>query len=235
MTDTAPTPPRRPLPILLCLLMVLVYPFVSVPVQAMGKSLAPSLGVIGSRVFTEGVIWLYAAVVLAIALLWEGRSLASIGLRRPRWSTLGFGIGGGVALAFIPGLVGVIIYGVPHQPQHADAQAAALTGGSVIYAAFLAIRAGVIEEILFRGIAIEQITTLTGARWLAAIVTMVVFTVIHRLHFDWIQLIPIFFSAALLTGLYLWRRDLVANIIAHIMVDAAGLMTLAAHMHGVGH
>ena len=88
------------------------------------------------------------------------------------------------------------------------------------------------EEILFRGIAIEQLTALTGNRWLAAIVTMVVFTLVHALHFDWVQLIPIFGAAVVLTGLYLWRRDLMANIIAHILVDAAGLMTLAAQMHG---
>jgi membrane protease YdiL (CAAX protease family) len=234
LTTTVPTPPRY-LPILLCLALVLAYPFFSVPVQAIGVRLAPSLGVVESRIVTEGAIWLYMLVVLAIALLWEGRSLGSIGLRRPGWSTLGFALGGALALAFIPGLVGVVIYRLLHLPQHADAQAAALTGGSVIYALFLAIRAGVVEEILFRGIAIEQLTALTGNRWLAAIVTMVVFTLVHALHFDWIQLIPIFCAAAVLTGLYLWRRDLVANIIAHILVDAAGLMTLAAHMHGAHH
>jgi len=98
--------------------------------------------------------------------------------------------------------------------------------GSVIYALCLAVRAGVIEEIFFRGLAIEQLTILTGYRWLSALLATVLFVVIHALHFDWIQLIPIGAVAVVLTGLYLWRRDLWANIIAHIAVDGAGLLSL---------
>jgi len=51
--------------------------------------------------------------------------------------------------------------------------------------------------------------------------------VIHALHFDWIQLVPIAAVSVVLVGLYLWRRDLWANIMAHIMVDGVGLVTLA--------
>ena len=41
--------------------------------------------------------------------------------------------------------------------------------------------------------------------------------------------------AVVLTGLYLWRHDLWANIIAHIAVDGAGLITLALQTHKPAH
>jgi membrane protease YdiL (CAAX protease family) len=62
-----------------------------------------------------------------------------------------------------------------------------------------------------------------------------VFTLMHALHFDWVQLIPIGLVAIILAVLYLWRHDLWANIIAHIAVDAAGLVTLALHAHKAAH
>ena len=130
---------------------------------------------------------------------------------------------------------GYVVYDLLHQPQNADAQAAAIVGGSVVYALCLSVRAGVVEEILFRGLAIEQLTTLTGRRWLAAIIATVVFVVIHALRFDWVQLVPIAAVSIVLTGLYLWRRDLWANIIAHVVVDAAGLVTLALQTPTLAH
>jgi len=216
-------------PILICLGLILVYPLFSVSVQGSIHNLAPKLGAIAARVITEGLIWLYAAIVLAIALFWEGRTLASIGLRRLSFASVGFAIVGAGALA------GYLVYGLLHQPQHSDAQAAPLVNGSVVYALCLAVRAGVIEEIFFRGLAIEQLTVLTGSRWVSAFLATAVFVVIHALHFDWIQLVPIAAVSVVLVGLYLWRRDLWANILAHIMVDGVGLVTLALQAHQPAH
>ncbi len=226
--------PRRA-PILLSLVLILIYPLFSVPVQGSIHLLVPKLGEVFARVATEGAIWLYAVIVLGIALFWEGRTLASIGLRRPRWSSLGFGVLGVAAMMGAGALGSYVVYGLLHQPQHADAQAAAIVGGSVVYAVCLALRAGVIEELFFRGLAIEQLTVLTGSRWLAAIIPTTAFVLLHALRFDWVQLVPIAAVGIVLTGLYLWRRDLWANIVAHFLIDAAGLVTLALHAHDGTH
>ena len=233
-TASAPTRSSR-WPIFLCLGLILIYPFYSVPVQRAAAHLAPQLGMIGARVLTEGAIWLYLAVVLAIAILWERRPLGGIGLRRPTLATLLFGLGGAVAL-YVAGQVGaLVVYGLLHQAAHADTQAATMVGGSVVYAVLLAVRAGVIEETLFRGLAIEQLTTLTGNRLLAAGIAMVVFVLVHMLRFDLAQLVPIATVSVVLTALYLWRRDLVANIIAHALLDGVGLVTLALQTHASAH
>lgn len=145
--------------IITCLTLILAYPFYAVPVQGYYSQLVPALGGIGARVLTEGAIWTYAIVVVAIALCGEQRTLASIGLRRPTWGTLAVGLGGATAM-FVAGQgAGYLTYTVFRAPAHSDAQAAAIVGGSVVYAACLAIRAGIIEETLFRGLAIEQLTT----------------------------------------------------------------------------
>ena len=227
--------PVRRGPVLICIGLILVFPLFSVPVQGSIHNLVPKIGEIDARVVTEAAIWLYAAIVLATALFWEGRTLASIGLRELTFASLGFAIGGAAAMVGAGALAAYVVYGLLHQPQHADAQAAALVNGSVIYAMCLAVRAGVIEEIFYRGLAIEQLTILTGYRWLSAFLATVLFVVIHALHFDWIQLIPIGAVAIVLTGLYLWRRDLWANIIAHIVVDGTGLVALALETHKSAH
>jgi membrane protease YdiL (CAAX protease family) len=222
-------------PILVCLGLMLVYPLFSVPVQASVHNLVTRIGEIDARVVTEGAIWLYAAIVLAIALFWENRTLASIGLRRFSFPSLWFAIAGAATMVGAGALSAYLVYGLLHQAQHSDAQAAALVNGSVVYALCIAVRAGVIEEIFFRGLAIEQLTSLTGSRWLSALLATGVFVVIHALHFDWIQLIPIAAVSIVLAGLYLWRRDLWANILAHIIVDGAGLVTLALHTRKPAH
>ena len=60
---------------------------------------------------------------------------------------------------------------------------------------------------------------------------MIAFVLFHALRFNWIQLVPIAAVAVVLTGLYLWRHDLWANMIAHVVVDATGLVTLALRAH----
>jgi uncharacterized protein len=222
-------------PILLCLGLILVYPLFAVPVQASIHSLIPRFGEIEARIVAEGAIWLYAAIVLASALFWERRTLASIGLRKPTLASLGFGIGGALAMLGAGALAGYVVYDLLNQPAHANAQAAALVGGSVIYALCLSVRGGVIEELFYRGLGIEQLTVFTGRRWLSAIVTTLVFVGMHALHFDWIQLVPIAAVAAVLAALYLWRHDLWANILAHIAVDASGLVSLVLQTHKLAH
>ncbi|MEO8922620.1 MAG: CPBP family intramembrane glutamic endopeptidase [Caldimonas sp.] len=227
MTPIAPTTVASRTPLFISLGMVLLYAFFAVLIQGRVQPLELRFGPTAARALTEGAIWLYAALALAIVVCWQRRPLASLGLRGPTLATIGLGMGGAVAIFAAGQSGGFVVYSLLHQPMHADAQAALLVGGSVAYAICLAVRAGVIEEVLFRGIAIEQLTTLIGHRVLAAVVATLAFILVHALRFDWVQLVPIAAVSVVLTGLYLWRHDLLANIIAHVVLDGAGLVTLA--------
>jgi membrane protease YdiL (CAAX protease family) len=94
---------------------------------------------------------------------------------------------------------------------------------------FLAVRGGVVEEILYRGLAIEQLAALTGRRLLAALIATSVFVAVHLVHFDLRQLIPIATVSFGLAGIYLWKHNLWINIIAHGLIDALALGAVAAH------
>ncbi|HXI85975.1 MAG TPA: CPBP family intramembrane glutamic endopeptidase [Parvularculaceae bacterium] len=219
----------RRLPILVCLGLMLVYPVFSTHVQGSTVTLAPRFGEINARLITEGAIWLYGAIVLGVALLWERRTLASIGLRRPTFGAALWGVAAAIALLVLSGLASFVTYNVLHQANHTAAQIEALVRGSLVYAFFLALRGGVIEEIFFRGLAIEQLTLLTGRRWVAALSATLLFIFVHALRFDLRQLIPIATASFGFMALYLWRRNLLVNIIAHFLIDALALGAVAVH------
>jgi len=179
----------------------------------------------------ETMGWLYVGLALAIVLVWERRPAGSIGLRRPGWRTIVFGLGGAIVCLLVGKLVGDAVNRFIPPVSPADATAAAMTHGSVAYAVALAIRAGACEELLYRGIAIEQLSRFVGSRWGAALIAGAMFVLAHALVFDWPQLIPIGALTIVLTILYLWRGDLWANILAHILVDMLGLLAVTLQSH----
>jgi membrane protease YdiL (CAAX protease family) len=95
----------------------------------------------------------------------------------------------------------------------------------------LALRAGVMEEILFRGYGIERLAAVIGHRWSAAMVSLAIFTLAHLGGWDLIYLLIVFPAGLVLTLLYLWRRDLWANILAHFLTDASSFVFAYAIAH----
>jgi membrane protease YdiL (CAAX protease family) len=75
------------------------------------------------------------------------------------------------------------------------------------------------EEVLFRSYPIERLTQLTGNRWVASIITLLVFTLLHLLGWDWIHVLTVVLPGGiLLTLFYLWRRNLALNVIIHAIL-----------------
>jgi len=80
------------------------------------------------------------------------------------------------------------------------------------------LRAGIAEEVFFRGYIIERLQVLMGSKWMAIALSLVPFALLH--YRQGISGILIsFVLGGILTGMYLWKRDLKANMIAHFMVD----------------
>jgi membrane protease YdiL (CAAX protease family) len=80
----------------------------------------------------------------------------------------------------------------------------------------LAVAAGAVEEILYRGYAIEKLAAMTGHRWVGAVIATIVFALVHIPTWGWaFALTADLLAGAVLAIAYLWRRDLVANILAH--------------------
>jgi membrane protease YdiL (CAAX protease family) len=82
----------------------------------------------------------------------------------------------------------------------------------------IVLRAGIAEEVFYRGYAIERIQALTGNRWVAVAIPLIIFSSGHFRQGPGGILIS-FVAGAILTVTYLWKKDLLANIIAHFTVD----------------
>ena len=160
-----------------------------------------------------------AILALTAFILWlvtakERLPLSSIGLRFDR---IGRSLGWGVLIAAVclAAAVGTILVyrslGIAYGEGPGISRAIPVTMLTVM-------RAGIAEEILYRGFAIERLQALTGNKWIAAGVPLVLFAGFHyRQGLAGIGIA--FLLGAILTGFYLWKRDLLANIFGHFLTD----------------
>lgn len=84
--------------------------------------------------------------------------------------------------------------------------------------AITVLRAGVTEEVFYRGYALERLQALTGSRWIALLLALVPFALFHYRQGPAGILIA-FVLGLILSLLYLKRRDLPANMVTHFSVD----------------
>jgi len=167
--------------------------------------------------------WALLAALLLYVLIVERRALSSIGFKRPTWKTFVYGIGGGLVAAFGIGAIFALLF--PLLSLHMNSAAyQTLYQTPFWFRVALVTRAAVMEETLFRGYGIERIQELTGSKWIAALATWAAFTFAHLNQWGWAHLLIAGGAAAILTALYLWRRDLICNMLAHWTTDAIGLL-----------
>ena len=89
--------------------------------------------------------------------------------------------------------------------------------------------AGVTEEILYRGYAVERLAFLTGRRWVARLIAGAAFLFAHAA-WGGTQIILVAFGTAIFVGLYLWRRDLPCVMLAHASADLIGFALARAQL-----
>lgn len=167
-------------------------------------------------VWKETLIWVIAAALLVLIRRGEELPLRSIGLgTSPWWKSILWGIVIAiVCTAFALVLVKLTGYG--HGPGSAAFDKLPL--GLVT---MIVLRAGIVEELFYRGYAIERLQALGLGRFLSAGIPLVIFAVAHWTGGAANILIALVLGA-ILAGFYLWRRDLVANMIGHFLVDLVG-------------
>ena len=86
------------------------------------------------------------------------------------------------------------------------------------------IRAAIGEEVIFRGFAIERGREVFGSLRIASALSWIVFTLEHIATWGWSHVLITGFGGLLLTLLYVWRRNLWINVIAHFVVDGASVL-----------
>lgn len=163
----------------------------------------------------EACFFLCAAALLFLVRRGEGLPLRTIGIgTSPLWKSLLWGIVTAVA-CLVPAAGLAMLTGYGHG---AASQAFAKLPLWVI--SIVVVRAGVIEELFYRGYAIECLQSLGFGRLVSWGVPLVIFSVAH-----WpggaANILIAFVLGGILTAFYLWRRDLVANMFGHFLVDFA--------------
>jgi membrane protease YdiL (CAAX protease family) len=169
----------------------------------------------GEIVLRESVLFLLFFALIAIVLRGERLPLASIGVKPHIGRSLLWGLGllipcvGALALTLLVlSLAGLSYGGGTAGAYRAPLWAVALT----------VLRAGVVEETFYRGYAIERLRLLTGSTWIAATVPLLCFALFHYRQ-GIAGIVVAFALGAVLTAFYLWKRDLVAAITAHFLLD----------------
>jgi membrane protease YdiL (CAAX protease family) len=166
-----------------------------------------------SAILKETLIWASAAALLVIIRRGERLSFRSIGLGTCRWWK---SIAWGLVIAIVSAVVvGCLAYltGYGHGPGSAAFEKLPLWLITLIV-----FRAGVVEELFYRGYAIERLRMIGLGSFWPVTIPLVIFSLGH-----WsggaANILIAFAAGIILTGFYLWRRDLVANMIGHGLVD----------------
>lgn len=171
----------------------------------------------------EIFFWTITVLLLLYVAVVERQPFSSIGFRAPGVVDLGLGVVAGMLCAVGIVLVFVLVFPLFHFQVNASVMKRIL-GAPFLFRAMLVTRAAVTEEVLFRGYGIERLQELTGSRWIAAVLTFVAFTGAHLSGWGAPQLLAVAPAALILTALYLWRRNLWANILAHWIADGIGFL-----------
>jgi membrane protease YdiL (CAAX protease family) len=203
---------QRPAPAtLIGLLAALLGPplFVIVPDAIFGPF--PSLTI---QIVLQVLYCGLAALVIWIVVRHEHLPLRSTGLRRPGWSTLLWAILLCLVLAVLPVVTSPLTTRVG--PEGVDAGIERLVRLPLWFRIVLGATGGFVEELLYRGYAIERLAMLTGRLWLGGVLSAMAFAVAHvpawGLGFSLAADLPF---GIVMTLFYLWRRDVIANGLAH--------------------
>jgi membrane protease YdiL (CAAX protease family) len=166
-----------------------------------------------SAILKEALIWASAAALLVIIRRGERLPFRSIGLGTYRWW---MSLSWGLVIAIVSAAaVGSLAYltGYGHGPGSAAFEKLPLWLITLIV-----IRAGVVEELFYRGYAIERLRMIGLGRFWSVAIPLAIFSIGH-----WsggaANILIAFAAGLILTGFYLWRRDLAANMIGHGLVD----------------
>lgn len=166
-----------------------------------------------AAIWKESLIWISAIVLLILVRRGERLPLSSIGLGPSTWwKSVLWGLVIAVACAIVGGALAALT-GYGHGPGSAAFEKLPLWLITLIV-----LRAGVVEELFYRGYAIERLQALGLNRYWAAAIPLIIFALGH-----WTgggaNIVIALALGGILAGFYLWRRDLIANMIGHFAVD----------------
>jgi membrane protease YdiL (CAAX protease family) len=166
-----------------------------------------------SALLKEALIWLNAVALIVIIRRGEHLPLRSIGLGTARWWK-------SILWGFIIAIVSAVAVGaLAHATSYGHGPGSAAFEKLPLWLiTAIVLRAGAVEELFYRGYAIERLRLIGLSRFWSVAIPLVIFSLGH-----WsggaANILIAFVAGLILTGFYLWRRDLAANMIGRGLVD----------------
>ncbi|HEX3811181.1 MAG TPA: type II CAAX endopeptidase family protein [Rhizomicrobium sp.] len=219
MDDTNAAPPRANRVItIIGLLIALGLPFCHL------SDLGQKVSGLGDTWGSDVLWWGLFAVIILYVLVVERRGLSSIGYRRPGAWDIAIGVLAGIVMFMGTGTIFQFLLPALHLSMAHQLQT--VTATPMLFRIANVTRAVVVEETAFRGYGFERLSELTGSTVLAGLVTFVLFTLAHYSGGGLAQVIIAAFGGLVLTLLYMWRRNIWTNIIAHWLTDGSAFILL---------
>jgi len=183
-------------------------------ITTLHRILAPDPTATPSIVARELAILAITALLMWIVIKGEKLPLVSIGLRTDR---VGRSLAWSIALAAIclAAAVGCLAIYSAMGVHYGEGQSISRT---LPVTTLTVMRAGISEEVLYRGYAIERLQSLTGSKWIAVAISLPLFAAFHFRQ-GIAGVVLAFVLGAILTAFYLWKRDLLTNMVGHFLVD----------------
>lgn len=176
-----------------------------------------------TMLFYQLVMWAFLAAVLWIVLGVERRPLASIGLRPPGVRSIATGLALAAVIMWVLTPFNVWLMGKLGLGGF-EAGIATARRMPTWLLAFAVLTAGIVEEVLYRGFPLERLAEATGSAALAGAITVLVFALVHWPTWGAGPVLSFVVTGVVMTGFYVWQRDLTATIVAHLVTDAMGLI-----------
>lgn len=180
---------------------------------------------LSTQILGQLAFWTVFAIVIAIVLYWEKQPLASLGLRPFGWSSIGWGFLLAAFIMYVAYPVEVWALGALGLPGF-EAGIAKVVAVPLWIRVFAVVTAGIVEDTLFLGYALQRLRRLIGRDWIAAAVSVTVTALLHWPHWGVGPVLAFVVSAAIGTAFFLWRQDLLANIVAHATADGMAFVVV---------
>jgi membrane protease YdiL (CAAX protease family) len=174
-------------------------------------------------VFGQAALWLLCAAVVGIVLLWEKQPLTSLWLKPFQWQTIVWA-GALIVVNFL-----VLFPATEWVRRHVGLPDYATGMGTALaypiwLRVFAVVTAGIVEETLFRGYAVTRLLKLSGSLVLAVVLSNAVFAALHIPVWGTGPSLSFFIGGLVTTTFFVWRRDLLTMMIAHVAIDLWALV-----------
>jgi uncharacterized protein len=175
------------------------------------------------------LVWVLTGAVLYGVRRAERRPVGSIGLKPTTPLEILGAIVIGVVLSISVPLLSVLASYVIPVGEGGGIESTAQSVPVIIVLAGT-LTAGITEEILFRGYAMERLLEFTGRWWIAIGIPLLAFVLPHLVSWNLAHVVGVVLPLGLiLSAIYLWRRNCVFNIIVHTVINLPLVFMAAAN------